>query len=80
VYDRACDLVDFEPVLDRVLHFPEGVLDAAVKCIPSEWVGNDSLALQDVIDRLLNRRRRLPDLLRAVIRQHHAVSAESRRS
>ena len=38
VYGAVRGLEDFEPWLDRILHFPEEVVDQAVKQIPPAWL------------------------------------------
>jgi hypothetical protein len=83
VYRSVRDLADFEPWLDRIRHFPEEVVDQAVKQIPESWFegsrsegsrvgesqpkgggpGSDREALESLLDRLLRRRNRVPDLI-----------------
>ena len=54
---------DFEPWLERIRHFPEEVVDQAVKQIPPAWVEDDRAALDQLLDKLLRRRSRVPDLI-----------------
>jgi len=83
VYRSVRGLADFEPWLDRIRHFPEEVVDRAVKQIPDEWLEgggpagsrlessglegsrleNDRDSLDRLLERLLRRRNRVPDLI-----------------
>ena len=63
VYSKVRSIDAFEPWLSRVLHFPEEVLDRALRQIPPEWVGEDEAALYKMLERLLGRRKRVPELL-----------------
>jgi len=63
VYERVRSLDDFQPWLDQVMHFPEEILDQALKQLPPEWIAGDEESLERLFDRLLRRRRRLPDLI-----------------
>ena len=53
----------FEPWLERILHFPEEVIDAACKQVPSEWIAEDHQALQSLLERLFSRRNRVARLI-----------------
>lgn len=64
VYQNVRGWEDFEPWLDRILYFPEEVVDTAQKQIPPEWVAEDAAALQALLEKLMSRRRRVPDLIR----------------
>jgi hypothetical protein len=64
VYQKVRGFDDFQPWLDRVVHFPEEVVDAAQKQIPPEWVAEDGEALDAMLEKLMSRRRRVPDLIR----------------
>jgi hypothetical protein len=63
VYQKVRGWADFEPWLDRVMYFPEEVVDAAQKQIPPEWLAEDGAALQAMLEQLMSRRRRVPDLI-----------------
>jgi hypothetical protein len=63
VYQHVRGWADFEPWLDRVVYFPEEIVDAALKQIPPEWVAEDADALQAMLEKLMLRRRRVPDLI-----------------
>jgi hypothetical protein len=65
VYSRVRSIDDFDPWLTRVIHFPEEVLDRALRQIPPDWIGEDEAALEKMLERLLGRRKRVPDLLHA---------------
>jgi hypothetical protein len=65
VYEKVRSLDDFEPWLTRAMHFPEEVLDRALRRIPPEWIAGEEDALESMLERLLARRKRLPELMRA---------------
>ena len=46
VYQRVRSYDDFQPWLDRVTHFPEEVVDAALKQLPPSWIEGDEESLQ----------------------------------
>ncbi|MGB6946863.1 MAG: HipA family kinase [Bryobacteraceae bacterium] len=64
VYQKVRGWDDFQPWLDRVIYFPEEVVDEAEKQIPPEWLAEDGGALQAMLEKLMSRRRRVPDLIR----------------
>jgi hypothetical protein len=64
VYEKVRGWDDFQPWLDRVVYFPEEVIDTAQKQIPPEWLAEDGAALQAMLEKLMSRRRRVPDLIR----------------
>ena len=63
VYETVRSLDDFQPWLDQVVGFPEEVVDQARRQIPPQWLNGDGPALDDLLERLLRRRRAVPDLL-----------------
>jgi hypothetical protein len=63
VYEAVRSLEDFQPWLDQVVHFPEEVIDQAWKGIPRDWVEGEEDALEQLLERLFERRKRLPDLI-----------------
>lgn len=65
VYDSVRGLDDFQPWLDRIVHFPEEVVDAAIKQIPPAWLEGEEEALETLLDRLMARCKRVPDLIEA---------------
>jgi hypothetical protein len=65
VYQGVRGFDDFQPWLDRIVHFPEEAVDQAVKQIPPAWLEGDEQALEALLHRLLLRCKRVPDLLEA---------------
>jgi hypothetical protein len=63
VYERVRGLKDFEPWLDQVVHFPDTVVDKARRQIPPEWLAGEEDALDRVLESLMKRRKRVPDLV-----------------
>lgn len=63
VYDDVRSLADFEPWLGQMRHFPEEAIDLAWKRIPSDWVAGEEDALELLLERLYERRERLPELI-----------------
>jgi hypothetical protein len=65
VYVQVRSFDDFEPWLGQVIHFPEEIVDQALKQIPPEWLEGDEAALENMLTKLLSRRKRVPDLIRS---------------
>jgi len=65
VYESVHSLQDFEPWLGQVNHFPEEVMDFAWKAIPPDWVEGEEHALARLMERLFERRKRIPELIAA---------------
>jgi len=65
VYRTVSSMRDFAPWLDRIASFSEEVLRQARDQIPSDWLESDEPALDQLLCRLLARRRRVPDLVLA---------------
>jgi hypothetical protein len=65
VYRSVVGLGSFEPWIERILHFPEEVFDQALKEIPPTWLDGDEGALEQLLEQLLRRRKRVPDLIEA---------------
>jgi hypothetical protein len=63
VYRTVRGFADFEPWLDRIRNFPEEVVDQAVKRIPPAWLEGDENELERLLERLMRRRERVPDLI-----------------
>jgi hypothetical protein len=63
VYQKVRGWDDFQPWLDRLLYFPEEIIDTAQKQLPPEWLAEDAAALQATLEKLMSRRRRVPDLI-----------------
>lgn len=71
VYENVRSLADFEPWLGQVMNFPEEIVDQAWKRIPAGWIDGEEDALDELLEKLFDRRRRLPELI-AACRQAHA--------
>lgn len=63
VYAHVRGWADFEPWLDRIRHFPEEIVDQAVKQIPPPWLEGAGDELERLLDRVLARRKRVADLI-----------------
>lgn len=63
VYKGVRGLDSFEPWLERIRHFPEEVVDRAVKEIPPAWVEGEEDALEHLLEGLLRRRARVAGLI-----------------
>jgi len=63
VYEPVRSLDDFQPWLDRVVHFPEEVVDQAFRQVPPEWVEGEEDHFEQLLEKLLRRRARVPDLI-----------------
>ncbi len=63
VYAHVRGLDDFQPWLERVLDFPEEVIDRAYKQVPPEWIAGEEADFERLLERILKRRRRVPDLI-----------------
>ncbi len=65
VYEGVRGLADFQPWLDRIAHFPEAVVDQAIKQIPTAWLQGDEGALAQLLESAMRRRKRVTGLLQA---------------
>lgn len=65
VYQAVRSLDDFQPWLDRIANFPEEVFDRILRQIPHQWFMDDSDSLEHLLNSLLRRRKRIPDLMEA---------------
>jgi hypothetical protein len=65
VYEGVCGLEAFQPWLDQIIHFPEEVIDQALKSIPLEWIEGDEDDLDRLLEELLRRRQRVPELIQS---------------
>ena len=63
VYDRVTSLESFQPWLDRITYFPEEIMDQALRQIPPQWMEGEEDELERLLERLLRRCRRVPDLV-----------------
>jgi hypothetical protein len=64
VYQSVRSFDDFQPWLDRLVHFPEEVVDEARKQIPPAWLAEDETLMDALLVKLMSRRKRIPDLIR----------------
>jgi hypothetical protein len=71
VYDHVRSWQDLEPWLECVRHFPEDVVYAALKSVPREWLANEEPELEALLERLMTRRLRVPDLIEESARSAH---------
>jgi hypothetical protein len=65
VYEGVRSLDDFQPWLEQMVHFPEEIVDQAWKRIPADWIDGEEDALAQLLERLFERRSRLPELIAA---------------
>lgn len=65
VYESVTSLDDFQPWLDQVVNFPEEVVDQAWKQIPPDWIADEEDDLDRLLERLFERRKRVPEVLKA---------------
>jgi hypothetical protein len=65
VYQDVSGMADFEPWLERIVHFPEELIDQTVKQIPPAWLDGDEEALDNLLGQLLRRCKRVPELVEA---------------
>jgi len=63
VYEQVRSLDDFQPWLDQVVHFPEEVVDRAFRQVPPEWLDGEEEEFERLLEKLLRRRARVPDLI-----------------
>jgi len=65
VYEAVTGWNSFEPYLSRLEQLPRRVLDEAAAAVPPEWYEGDTAALDRLLTRLDQRRRRLRELITA---------------
>jgi HipA-like kinase len=63
VYQSVRSLGDFEPWLERITHFPAEVMDQAYRQVPLQWIEGEEESLEELLETLMRRRRRVPALL-----------------
>lgn len=63
VYANVTGLASFEPWLAQILHFPESVIEQARHSLPPQWIEGEEDLLDQMLHTLLQRRRKVPDLL-----------------
>lgn len=65
VYEQVRSLDDFQPWLEQTKNFPESVVDQACRQIPPEWLEGEEDEFEHMLEKLLDRRKRVPDLIEA---------------
>lgn len=73
VYDEVRSLESFQPWLDLVRNFPVEIIDQAWKEIPPPWVEEDADELEQMLNRLMKRRARIPQLVEQVRKERPAA-------
>lgn len=69
VYERVRGLDDFAPWLERIRHFPEEVLDRALREVPECWLpGDERDKLSRLLETLYRRRARVEELIESCTR------------
>jgi len=63
VYEDVESLREFEPWIERIRNFPEEVVDQAYKQVPPEWIPGEHDELEAMLEHLMRRRKRVPDLI-----------------
>lgn len=63
VYNGVRSMESFQPWLERVVHFPESVIDQALRQVPPQWIAGEEDQLEKLLERLMRRCRRVPDLI-----------------
>ena len=75
VYRAVRSLDDFQPWLERIVSFPEDVIDDALRRTPPQWIAQDDGALHNLMEQLVRRRRRVPDLILDAARSRFGLFA-----
>ncbi len=63
VYNPITSIESFQPWLNRVVNFPESVIDEALRQVPPQWITGEEEDLEKLLQRLMRRCRRVPDLI-----------------
>lgn len=66
VYEGVTGIESFEPWLGRVEHFPDDVLDIALRGIPPDWIKGEEEELEKLMELLMKRRGKVRKLLEDV--------------
>ena len=69
MYDDVRSIDSFQPWLSMVENFPLEVIDSAWKEIPRSWLDSDEDMLLDLLENLVKRRKRVPELIQEVRRK-----------
>jgi hypothetical protein len=73
VYQNLRGWDNLRPWLDRIVNFPEIVIDDALRQLPLEWLENDSDKLYALLEKLMARCKNVPDLIEECIRKRSQV-------
>ena len=65
VYEPVTSLDDFQPCFGRIGNFPDEVLDRAMRRIPPDWIENEEEELEQLLESLLRRKKRIGELDRS---------------
>jgi len=65
VYAGIRSEADLEPWLERVVSLPAAVLDEALRSVPLQWLEDEDDELERLLERLYQRRARVPALIAA---------------
>jgi hypothetical protein len=65
VYQGVRGLDNFQPWLDRIIHFPGHVVDDALKSLPPQWISGEEEQIEALLEKLMRRRGRVADLIAA---------------
>jgi hypothetical protein len=63
VYEQVTGMESFEPWLAQVEHFPDGILDRALRSIPPQWIVGEEDALEKLLEGLWKRRGKVRRML-----------------
>ena len=73
VYETVTGLDHFQPWLDMVQHFPEEVVDQALRGLPPQWLNGDMATLESLLEKLMRRRPRVSGLIEECAREKSGV-------
>ena len=65
VYSQIAGLESFEPYLERLQSLDEEILEEAASRVPPEWYGARTDEMGELVDALMQRRRKVPNLILA---------------
>jgi hypothetical protein len=63
VYSEIAGLESFEPYLERLQNLDAEILEEAASRVPPQWYGSKTDELGDLLNILMDRRRKIPDLI-----------------
>ncbi len=79
VYRYVLGLESFEPWLSNAESTSESFLQACVRDLPPEWYGHNACQLDMLLEGLIARRGRIPDLIRRMCREKSGLFPNCRR-